>query len=277
MTIPSLARPAPRPRRDQDPPAGHLGLGRLRPDRRAAPDRRRVALRGRRPARHRPGPRRRGRQRQRLARGGAPLRRRHLDRLRARAPGAGAAARGGRPPADHLPGGRRRGPPVRRRVVRRRPLDLRRHVRARPGAGRERAPARRRAGRQDRPRQLDARGLHRAALRGGERLRAAAGGPALADGVGHARPGWSSSSARTPPTSGRRGRTYTFRYRSAEHWIEFFRTYYGPTHKAFAALDAAGQQALHAALLRLPRRAGTAATAPGSCIPSEYLEVVVTK
>ena len=29
-------------------------------------------------------------------------------------------------------------------------------------------------------------------------------------------------------------RTYTFRYRSAEHWIEVFRTYYGPTHKAFA-------------------------------------------
>ena len=31
-------------------------------------------------------------------------------------------------------------------------------------------------------------------------------------------------------------RAYTFRYRSAEHWIEVFRAFYGPTHKAFAAL-----------------------------------------
>ena len=86
----------------------------------------------------------------------------------------------------------------------------------------------------------------------------------------------SSSSARAPPTSGPRRRTYTFRYRSAEHWIEFFRTYYGPTHKAFAALDEAGQQALHAALLEFLGRSSRGAGA-GLCIPSEYLEVVVTK
>ena len=71
-------------------------------------------------------------------------------------------------------------------------------------------------------------------------------------------------------------RTYTFRYRSAEHWIEVFRTFYGPTHKAFGALDEAGQQALHAALLgflgRWSRGNGT-----GLCIPSDYLEVVVTR
>jgi hypothetical protein len=30
------------------------------------------------------------------------------------------------------------------------------------------------------------------------------------------------------------------RFLSADHWIEFFRTYYGPTLKAFAALDDAG-------------------------------------
>ena len=51
-----------------------------------------------------------------------------------------------------------------------------------------------------------------------------------------------------------RRKTYIFRYRSAEHWIEFFRAYYGPTHKAFAALDEAGRQALHAALLDLLAR-----------------------
>jgi ubiquinone/menaquinone biosynthesis C-methylase UbiE len=71
-------------------------------------------------------------------------------------------------------------------------------------------------------------------------------------------------------------KTYTFRYRSAEHWIEVFRTFYGPTHRAFAALDPAGQDALHAALLdflgRWSRGGG-----PGLSIPGEYLEVVVTK
>ncbi len=40
-------------------------------------------------------------------------------------------------------------------------------------------------------------------------------------------------------------REFVFRYRSPEHWIEVFRTYYGPTNKAFAALDANGQAALH--------------------------------
>ena len=69
---------------------------------------------------------------------------------------------------------------------------------------------------------------------------------------------------------------YTFRYHSARHWIDIFRTYYGPTHKAFAALDETGQQALHAALLEFleawNRGDGGALT-----IPSDYLEVVVTK
>jgi ubiquinone/menaquinone biosynthesis C-methylase UbiE len=70
--------------------------------------------------------------------------------------------------------------------------------------------------------------------------------------------------------------TYTFRYRSAEHWIDVFRTFYGPMHRAFSALDEAGRRMLHAALLELlgrwSRGNGTAL-----CIPGEYLEVVVTK
>ncbi|HEX7076942.1 MAG TPA: class I SAM-dependent methyltransferase [Candidatus Eisenbacteria bacterium] len=71
-------------------------------------------------------------------------------------------------------------------------------------------------------------------------------------------------------------KSYMFRYRSAEHWIEFFRAYYGPTLKAFAALDAEGQKGLHAALLKLldswARPNGGALVVPGT-----YLEVVVTK
>jgi hypothetical protein len=38
-------------------------------------------------------------------------------------------------------------------------------------------------------------------------------------------------------------RTYTFRYLSAEHFVNTFRAYYGPVHKAFEALDAEGQSA----------------------------------
>src|SRR5439155_15892993 len=41
-----------------------------------------------------------------------------------------------------------------------------------------------------------------------------------------------------------RRRTFVFRYRSAEHWLEVFRTYYGPVLKAFAALEGAGQAGL---------------------------------
>ncbi len=71
-------------------------------------------------------------------------------------------------------------------------------------------------------------------------------------------------------------KVYTFRYRSAEHWIEVFRTYYGPTHKAFAALDAAGQKALHAALLEFLGK-WNRGDGQGLCIDSDYLEVVMTK
>jgi hypothetical protein len=71
-------------------------------------------------------------------------------------------------------------------------------------------------------------------------------------------------------------KSYVFRFRSAEHWIEVFRAYYGPTHKAFAALDEAGQKALERALLdflgQWNRGNGRALAIPG-----EYLEAVVTK
>lgn len=71
-------------------------------------------------------------------------------------------------------------------------------------------------------------------------------------------------------------KTFVFRYRSPEHFVDYFRTYYGPTHRAFAALDANGQAALEQALLALLResdRSGGSALA----VPGEYLEAVVTK
>jgi SAM-dependent methyltransferase len=51
-----------------------------------------------------------------------------------------------------------------------------------------------------------------------------------------------------------RERTYTFRYRSAEEFVSFFRTWYGPTLKAFESLDADGQAALESDLVDLARR-----------------------
>jgi SAM-dependent methyltransferase len=69
---------------------------------------------------------------------------------------------------------------------------------------------------------------------------------------------------------------FNFRYRSAAHWIEVFRDFYGPTHKAFAALDAAGQKALEIDIVALLERCNTAGPA-SLVVPSEYLEVVITK
>jgi ubiquinone/menaquinone biosynthesis C-methylase UbiE len=70
-------------------------------------------------------------------------------------------------------------------------------------------------------------------------------------------------------------RNFMFRYHSAAHWIEVFRDFYGPTHKAFASLDEAGQRKLHAELIDLLASRNTAG--PSSLVlPGEYLEVVVT-
>lgn len=73
-----------------------------------------------------------------------------------------------------------------------------------------------------------------------------------------------------------RRKTYVFRYRSPEHWVDYFRAYYGPTHRAFAALDAPGQQALETALLGLLREWNEGRGAALS-VPGEYLEAVITK
>lgn len=71
-------------------------------------------------------------------------------------------------------------------------------------------------------------------------------------------------------------RTYFFRYRSAAHWVEFFRSFYGPTRKAFAALDDSGQRALHAALVALLGR-WNAHRGEALVVPAEYLETVIRK
>ena len=69
-------------------------------------------------------------------------------------------------------------------------------------------------------------------------------------------------------------RVFTFRYRSPEHWVEVFRTWYGPVHKAFAALPAEGQAALASELLRLIAEFNTSGDET-MVVPGEYLEVVI--
>jgi SAM-dependent methyltransferase len=71
-------------------------------------------------------------------------------------------------------------------------------------------------------------------------------------------------------------RDFNFRYRSAEHWIEIFRNFYGPTHKAFAALDPERQAGLTADLVELLEGLNIGGT-NSLVVPGEYLEVVITK
>jgi SAM-dependent methyltransferase len=71
-------------------------------------------------------------------------------------------------------------------------------------------------------------------------------------------------------------RDFVFRYRSPEHWIEVFRTYYGPMNKTFAALEGERRAAFQQEVLAL--------IASRNCsgddtlvLPSEYLEVVIER
>jgi ubiquinone/menaquinone biosynthesis C-methylase UbiE len=71
-------------------------------------------------------------------------------------------------------------------------------------------------------------------------------------------------------------RSFVFRYRSPEHWLEVFRTFYGPVQKTFDSLDANGQAALARDLLDLARRFNRAEDGTLAA-PGEYLEVVVSR
>jgi ubiquinone/menaquinone biosynthesis C-methylase UbiE len=71
-------------------------------------------------------------------------------------------------------------------------------------------------------------------------------------------------------------RRFNFRYRSAAHYIEVFRTWYGPVHKAFAALPADSALALERDLADLLNGMNRSTTGT-LVVPSEYLEIVVTR
>ena len=71
-------------------------------------------------------------------------------------------------------------------------------------------------------------------------------------------------------------RNFVFRYRSQEHFLDVFKSYYGPMLKAFAALDEANQQKLRQDLMALIGSMNRADDGT-MVLPSEYLEVVITK
>jgi ubiquinone/menaquinone biosynthesis C-methylase UbiE len=71
-------------------------------------------------------------------------------------------------------------------------------------------------------------------------------------------------------------RSYMFRYPSAGHFVEYFRSYYGPTLKAFESLEPEGQWSLAEDLEELLTQWNTSGDAT-VVVPSDYLEVVAVR
>jgi ubiquinone/menaquinone biosynthesis C-methylase UbiE len=71
-------------------------------------------------------------------------------------------------------------------------------------------------------------------------------------------------------------RDFVFRYRSPAHWVDVFRTWYGPVHKAFGGLSTEGRVRLERDLLALIAEFNTSGDST-MVVPAEYLEVVVVR
>ncbi len=69
---------------------------------------------------------------------------------------------------------------------------------------------------------------------------------------------------------------FVFRYRSPAHFVDVFRTYYGPVHKAFLALDSKGQAALEDSILSVIAACDTA-TDGSMRVPAPYAQIIMTK
>jgi ubiquinone/menaquinone biosynthesis C-methylase UbiE len=72
-------------------------------------------------------------------------------------------------------------------------------------------------------------------------------------------------------------RTAVFRFRSAEENVDFFRTYYGPTLRAFESLEPARREALRNDLLALARRYDRNGGTGPIAIAADYLETVIVR
>ena len=71
-------------------------------------------------------------------------------------------------------------------------------------------------------------------------------------------------------------RAFVFRYQSAQHWLDVFRTFYGPMLKAFEALEPRAQTALARDLLTLVGQFNRSGD-DTMVVPSDYLEIVITR
>ena len=71
-------------------------------------------------------------------------------------------------------------------------------------------------------------------------------------------------------------RAFNFRYHSVEHWLDLFRTYYGPTHKAFLALPDEGKTELAKDMTALAESYNVSQDGR-MVVPGDYAEVVITK
>jgi SAM-dependent methyltransferase len=71
-------------------------------------------------------------------------------------------------------------------------------------------------------------------------------------------------------------RTFIWRFRSAEDFVTFMRTYYGPTLKAFEAVGPDGEDSLSADLADLARQFAGVGEGPVA-IPATWLEIVAIR
>ncbi len=72
-------------------------------------------------------------------------------------------------------------------------------------------------------------------------------------------------------------RTAVFRFRTVEENLDFFRTYYGPTLRAFESLDPSGRESLRDDLLALARRYDRNGGGESVAITGDYLETVIVR
>ena len=71
-------------------------------------------------------------------------------------------------------------------------------------------------------------------------------------------------------------KSYMFRYFSPEHYLEFFRTHYGLTKRAYQYVGAEGEAALSRDILNVIDDMNVA-TDGSMAVPSEYAEVIIEK
>jgi ubiquinone/menaquinone biosynthesis C-methylase UbiE len=71
-------------------------------------------------------------------------------------------------------------------------------------------------------------------------------------------------------------RTFVWRYKSPQHWLDLWREVYGPLQKAYGALEETTRDQLTIDLLALIDRFNVAGDGT-MVVPAQYLEVIVTK